>query len=66
LLSLNNLFLEDGGTMEDQNNKKEISGINENRLSSLKGNYQKPEISKVVLSEKPVGDCTDMASDILI
>ena len=42
------------------------AGINENRQKSLKGQYQAPEVTKVILSERPVGDCTDMASDIEI
>jgi hypothetical protein len=44
--------------------KNESEGISEKRQKSLKGNYQTPEVSKVVLSERPVGDCTDMASTI--
>ncbi len=38
--------------------------INEKRVKALKGNYQKPQITKVILSEKPVGNRTDMASVI--
>jgi hypothetical protein len=48
--------------MEKINNA--TAGISEKRQKSLKGNYQTPEVSKVVLSERPVGDCTDMASEI--
>jgi hypothetical protein len=51
--------------MEKTNSRKESTGINEKRVKSLKENYQKPETAKVVLSEKPVGNCTDMASQIL-
>jgi hypothetical protein len=51
--------------MEKINGKNDSTGINEKRMKSLKDNYQKPETAKVVLSEKPVGNCTDMASAIL-
>jgi len=50
--------------MEKINDRKDSTGINEKRAKSLKNNYQKPETAKVVLSEKPVGNCTDMASNI--
>jgi hypothetical protein len=52
--------------MEKINNTtNESAGITEKRQKSLKGNYQTPEVSKVVLSERPVGDCTDMQSTII-